>query len=87
MTGYETVLYDKQESIAHISLNRPDHLNAYNVQMRDDFSEALTAVRCDDEVKALIISGQGRAFCAGADLNEFGTGAVTSGGPPGALAA
>ena len=41
--------------------------------MRDDFSEALTAVRCDDEVKALIISGQGRAFCAGADLTEFGT--------------
>lgn len=73
MTGYETVLYDKQESIAHLSLNRPDHLNAYNIQMRDDFSEALTAVRCDDEVKALIISGQGRAFCAGADLNEFGT--------------
>ncbi len=73
MTGYETILYDKQDSIAHISLNRPDHLNAYNIQMRDDFSEALTAVRCDDEVKALIISGQGRAFCAGADLNEFGT--------------
>ena len=73
MTGYETILYDKQESIAHISLNRPDYRNAYNIQMRDDFSEALTAVRCDDEVKALIISGQGRAFCAGADLNEFGT--------------
>lgn len=73
MTGYETILYDKQESIAHISLNRPDYRNAYNIQMRDDFSEALTAVRCDDEVKALIISGKGRAFCAGADLNEFGT--------------
>ncbi len=73
MPGYDTVIYDKQGPVAQLSLNRPDHLNAYNVQMRDDFSEALTAVRCDDEVKALIISGQGRAFCAGADLTEFGT--------------
>lgn len=73
MIGYETIVYNKHASVAHISLNRPDSLNAYNVQMRDDFSEALTAVQCDDEVKALIISGQGRAFCAGADLSEFGT--------------
>ena len=73
MAGYETVIYEKQGPVAHISLNRPDHLNAYNIQMRDDFSEALTAVQCDDEVKALIITGQGRAFCAGADLTEFGT--------------
>ena len=73
MPGYETINYEKHGPVAHISLNRPDYLNAYNIQMRDDFSEALTAVRCDDEVRALIISGQGRAFCAGADLNEFGT--------------
>ena len=73
MPGYGTVVYEKRGAVAHISLNRPDSLNAYNIQMRDDFSEALTAVRCDDEVKALIISGQGRAFCAGADLTEFGT--------------
>ena len=73
MAGYETVIYEKQGPVAHISLNRPDHLNAYNIQMRDDFSETLTAVQCDDEVKALIITGQGRAFCAGADLTEFGT--------------
>ena len=73
MSGYKTIIFEKREAVAHISLNRPDALNAYNVRMRDDFSEALTAVRCDDEVKALIISGQGRAFCAGADLTEFGT--------------
>ena len=59
--------------MAHISLNRPGALNSYNMQMRDDFSEALTAIQYDDEVWALIISGQGRAFCAGADLTEFGT--------------
>ena len=73
MPGYETIIYEKRGAVALISLDRPDCLNAYNVQMRDDFSEALAAVRCDDEVKALIISGQGRAFCAGADLTEFGT--------------
>ena len=73
MPGYETIIYEKRGTVALISLDRPDSLNAYNIQMRDDFSEALAAVRCDDEVKALIISGQGRAFCAGADLTEFGT--------------
>ena len=59
--------------MAHISLNRPDALNAYTVQMRDDFSEALAAVADDPGVGALLITGQGRAFCAGADLTEFGS--------------
>lgn len=59
--------------MAHISLNRPQVLNAYNIQMRDDFSEALAAVQDDPEVRALLITGQGRAFCAGADLTEFGS--------------
>ena len=59
--------------MAHISLNRPQVLNAYNIKMRDDFSEALAAVHDDPEVRALLITGQGRAFCAGADLTEFGS--------------
>lgn len=54
-------------------MNRPQVLNAYNIQMRDDFSEALAAVQEDSEVRALLITGEGRAFCAGADLTEFGT--------------
>ena len=73
MPGYQTIIFEKTGEVAHISLNRPGALNAYNMQMRDDFSEALNAIQCDDEVRALIISGQGRAFCAGADLTEFGT--------------
>ena len=59
--------------MAHISLNRPQALNAYNIQMRDDFSQALEAVRGDPGVRSLLITGEGRAFCAGADLTEFGT--------------
>ena len=73
MQPFQTLLLDKWDAIAHISLNRPEVLNAFNVQMRDDLSEALAAVELDDEVEVLLISGQGRSFCAGADLTEFGT--------------
>ena len=59
--------------MAHISLNRPQVVNAYNLKMRDDFSEALSAVQLDQEVRALLITGEGRGFCAGADLTEFGS--------------
>ncbi len=74
MSSFETVIYEKQGPLARITLNRPRVLNAYNVQMRDDLYEALTAVSFDPDVRALVISGAGeRAFCAGADLTEFGT--------------
>ena len=59
--------------MGHISLDRPAVLNAYSVQMRDDFSEALDAVADDSEVRVLLITGEGRGFCAGADLTEFGS--------------
>ena len=70
---FPTIIYEKKSGVAHVSLNRPQQLNAYSVAMRDDFSEALQAVAEDDEIRALLITGQGRAFCAGADLTEFGT--------------
>ena len=73
MAAWATALFEKRGAVAHLSLNRPQVLNAYNLQMRDDFAEILAAVAADDEVAALLISGQGRAFCAGADLTEFGT--------------
>ena len=73
MSGYETLVYEKRGPVAHVSLDRPEVLNAYNMQMRDDFSEALSAVHDDPEVLCLLITGRGRAFCAGADLTEFGT--------------
>ncbi len=73
MSDFSTILFSKEGLVAHISLNRPQVLNAYNVQMRDEFAEVLTAVRDDPDVRVLLISGQGRAFCAGADLTEFGS--------------
>ncbi|GAC1328717.1 MAG: enoyl-CoA hydratase [Chloroflexota bacterium] len=69
-----TVLYDKRgDGVATITLNRPDVLNAYNVQMRDDLFSTLSAITDDDDIRAVILRGNGRAFCAGADLTEFGT--------------
>lgn len=71
--GFQTLLFQKQGAVAHISLNRPQVVNAYNIQMRDDFSEALSAVELDPDVRSLLITGEGRGFCAGADLTEFGS--------------
>ena len=70
---FETLLFEKYGAVAHISFNRPKVLNAYNIQMRNDFYEVLLAVEEDPEVRALLITGEGRGFCAGADLTEFGT--------------
>ena len=68
------VLYSKSGAVAHIVLNRPRVMNAYNVQMRDELFFTLEAVRDDPDVHVAVLSGAGdRAFCAGADLTEFGT--------------
>ena len=73
MDCFETVIYEKADGIGSISLNRPSKLNAYNVQMRDELYQVLEAVRDDPEVGVVVFRGEGRAFCAGADLTEFGT--------------
>src|SRR5947209_17500340 len=71
--SFENVLYEKQGPVAAITLNRPKVLNAYNTAMRDDLWQALLAIRDDPEVEAVILRGAGRAFCAGADIRDFGT--------------
>ena len=71
--SFETLLFHKEGGVAHVTLDRPHVLNAYNTQMRDDLWQALEAVRDDSEVAAVVLAGAGeRAFCAGADLTEFG---------------
>lgn len=67
----ETIRYDLQESIVVITLNRPDALNAMNVEMRDSLKVALSKAENDESVLVVIITGAGRAFCAGADLKRF----------------
>lgn len=69
-----TVIYEKSGPVATLTLNRPEVINAFDVQMRDDLYAALEAVRDDPDVASIIIAGAGeRGFCAGADLTEFGT--------------
>jgi len=72
MSNFETIVYEKKDSLAYITLNRPHALNAYNLRMRDELYEVLGALRDDPEVRVGIFRGAGeRAFCAGADLAEF----------------
>ena len=73
MTGFATIKYEKAGGVAYVSLNRPQSLNAYNVEMRDELYQVLLAIIDDPGVGAAVLSGEGRAFCAGADLTEFGT--------------
>jgi enoyl-CoA hydratase/carnithine racemase len=67
------VLYEKDGAVAIVSLNRPRVLNAYNMAMRDALFETLGAVRDDPEVHALVLRGNGPAFCTGGDVREFGS--------------
>ncbi|MCE2463837.1 MAG: enoyl-CoA hydratase/isomerase family protein [Dehalococcoidia bacterium] len=73
MGGFQTITYSVAGGIAYVALNRPHVLNAYNVEMRDELYQALEAVRDDNEVSIGVLRGEGRAFCVGADLTEFGT--------------
>ncbi len=71
--NFECILYRKDHGVATIKLNRPEVLNAMNKQLWLDLQAALEDARQDPEVKALIISGEGRAFSTGADLKESKT--------------
>jgi len=66
------VLYEKRDSIAWVTLNRPEHLNAYNVEMRDNLFEVLSAIYDDPEVRAMVLAGAGSSFSTGGDVSEFG---------------
>ena len=71
--NFECILYEKSEGIATIHLNRPNVLNAMNKQMWLDLQSALKDVAADPSVKAVILTGNGRAFSTGADLKESKT--------------
>ena len=66
----ETVIYEKRDNVAVITLNRPDALNAINRQLRGDLGEAITRFDQEQDAYVAIITGAGRAFCAGRDLKE-----------------
>ena len=66
-----TVLYDAQGAVAVLTLNRPQALNSFSRQMHHDLWAALDLAEANPLVRALVITGAGRGFCAGADLSEF----------------
>jgi len=66
---YETIQIEKQEGVAVLTLNRPERLNAVNGAMHSELSTIFNAVQADDEVRVAVLTGAGRAFCAGGDFS------------------
>jgi 2-(1,2-epoxy-1,2-dihydrophenyl)acetyl-CoA isomerase len=73
-----SVLFEVQDGYALVTLNRPDKLNSLNPEMHERLRDALTAVKSRDDVRALLMTGAGRGFCAGQDLSDR---VVKPGGP------
>ncbi len=71
--SYETVSYDqKSERVVQITLKRPDALNAFNEELRRDLLDALCSASAAPDARAVVLTGEGRAFCAGADIKDIG---------------
>src|ERR1700684_2386481 len=68
--AYETIKYEVAEQILTITLNRPDKLNAFNAAMQKELIDAFDHADRDDNIRAIIVTGAGRGFCAGADLSS-----------------
>jgi 2-(1,2-epoxy-1,2-dihydrophenyl)acetyl-CoA isomerase len=67
---FDTIDYSVTEGVATLTLNRPDRLNSFNATMHGEVREALSRVRDDDTIRCLLLTGNGRGFCAGQDLGE-----------------
>jgi len=71
MAGFDfnTILYERREKVAWLTLNRPEVHNAFNVELIEEMTEAVHRVKEDGEVRIVVLTGKGKSFCAGADLN------------------
>lgn len=71
------LLYEVKDKIATITLNRPDKLNAFTAEMIDGWAKSLADAQADDDVNVVVVTGAGRAFCAGGDVARMGEGRPT----------
>ncbi|MBM6619409.1 enoyl-CoA hydratase-related protein [Bacillus suaedaesalsae] len=69
---YETIQYEIQNQLAWITLNRPDRLNSFTAQMNKEIAHALKSSEANDNVRCIVMTGAGRAFCSGQDLEGVG---------------
>ncbi|MDA1216524.1 MAG: enoyl-CoA hydratase/isomerase family protein [Chloroflexi bacterium] len=69
-TTFETIRYEAGDGVATVTLNRPDRLNAISRQLIQDFEQVVDLIEADTSVRVVIVTGEGRAFCAGADIKE-----------------
>lgn len=69
---FETLLYEQQNGVAILTMNRPDRLNSLNATLHRELGEAWEYTLKDDDIRVAVIAGTGRAFCSGADLRERG---------------
>lgn len=67
---YETILTEKQDDLAIITLNRPDRLNAWTPKMGRELADAIQVANDDDDINAMVFTGAGKGFCAGADIKD-----------------
>ena len=67
---FETIKYTLDDRVATLSLNRPENYNAFNKQMREEFLLAIKKAKNDENVRVIVITGEGKAFCSGQDLKE-----------------
>src|SRR2546421_6474070 len=71
-TTYETILVDEDDGVVTITFNRPDKMNSYTGRMGLETRHAIWEADARDDVRAIVVTGAGRAFCAGADLESGG---------------
>ena len=71
MTTYDTLLVEQRQHVIYVTLNRPVALNALNTTLRRDLKQCFTDLQADPDVRVVVITGAGRAFCAGADIKEW----------------
>ena len=68
---YETIKYEVENNIGYVTINRPKAMNALNTQVLDELHTVFTEIESDDNVKAVIVTGEGKAFVAGADIAQM----------------